>query len=150
MRKRYTPDLREIGALCEANYVRLCRLLPSLQTGDERCFTVHYGTTSSKICLRVDAEHAYTTQVRIEQQQESSQWLQSPAMHIRLYHDARMAEVLSYQSQRSLEGRYQYPNAQMHLPDEKTQLNRYLAEWLKHCLRYGQAQSLFEFTPYPQ
>lgn len=150
MRKRYVPDLRELGALCEANYVRLCRLLPSLNAGDECCFTVNYGQLPAQVCLRVDAEHAYTTQLRIEQQHQGSSWLQPPAMNIRLYHDARMAEVLSYQSHRSLEGRYEYPNPHMRLPDEKTQLNRFLADWLKHCLRYGRAQHVFEFTPQPQ
>ncbi|MBE0483540.1 MAG: DUF1249 domain-containing protein [Bacterioplanes sp.] len=150
MRQRYVPDLRELGALCEANYVRLCRLLANLQAGDERCFIVNYGASTARICLVIEAEHAYTTQLKIEQQHDGSQWLQSPSMHIRLYHDARMAEVLSYQSNRSLDGRYEYPNAQMRLPDEKTQLNRFLADWLKHCLRYGRASQLFEFTPQAQ
>ena len=32
---------------------------------------------------------------------------------------------------------YSYPNAAMHQPDEKSQLNLFLGEWLSHCLACG-------------
>ncbi|HBX56798.1 MAG TPA: DUF1249 domain-containing protein, partial [Pseudomonas sp.] len=52
-------------------------------------------------------------------------------------HDARMAEVISAQSARRFRSIYPYPNAAMHQPDEKTQLNLFLGEWLSHCLACG-------------
>lgn len=62
----------------------------------------------------------------------------NPRMKIRLYHDARMAEVLSTQDIRQVKPRYDYPNYQMHQQDEKQQVNQFLNEWLHLCLDLGQ------------
>ena len=56
---------------------------------------------------------------------------------MRAYHDAGMLEVGSFQSCRRVEARYPYPNRRMHQQDEKYQQNRFLAEWLEHCLQDG-------------
>ena len=61
-----------------------------------------------------------------------------PRMTIRLYHDARVAEVLSTQDIRQVKPRYEYPNTQMHQQDEKQQTNQFLNEWLHLCLHLGQ------------
>ncbi|MGL6349457.1 MAG: DUF1249 domain-containing protein, partial [Aeromonas sp.] len=36
-----------------------------------------------------------------------------------------------------LQPSYDYPNKKMHQRDEKEQVNLFLAEWLKFCLRHG-------------
>jgi hypothetical protein len=64
-------------------------------------------------------------------------------MSIRLYHDARMAEVNSSQNIRWIKPRYDYPNKKMHLPDEKQQINQFLKEWLQLCLQQGQVPVCF-------
>ena len=51
--------------------------------------------------------------------------------------DARMVEVGMFQSHRRIAGRYNYPNARMYQQDEKLQQNRFLADWLEHCLANG-------------
>lgn len=61
-----------------------------------------------------------------------------PRMSIRLYHDARMAEVISSQDIQQVKPRYDYPNQQMHQEDEKQQINQFLNEWLHLCLTHGQ------------
>ena len=63
-----------------------------------------------------------------------------PAMVVRLYHDARMAEVISSQDIKQIKPRYDYPNAAMHHPDEKQQINLFLKEWLQLCHELGQVQ----------
>jgi uncharacterized protein YqiB (DUF1249 family) len=63
-----------------------------------------------------------------------------PRMSIRLYHDARMAEVISTQDIRQVKPRYDYPNSQMHQQDEKQQTNQFLNEWLHLCLQLGQVK----------
>jgi len=60
-----------------------------------------------------------------------------PELEVRVYHDARMAEVVSAGASRHLLGRYPYPNQAMYQPDEKSQLNLFLGEWLSHCLACG-------------
>lgn len=59
-------------------------------------------------------------------------------MSIRLYHDARMAEVISSQDVFQVKPRYDYPNKNMHQQDEKQQINQFLNEWLHLCLEHGQ------------
>ena len=61
-----------------------------------------------------------------------------PRMIIRLYHDARMAEVISSQDICQVKPRYDYPNKNMHQQDEKQQINQFLNEWLHLCLEHGQ------------
>lgn len=63
-----------------------------------------------------------------------------PKMVIRLYHDARMAEVVSNQDIHQVKPRYDYPNKTMHLPDEKQQINVFLKEWLQLSLQLGQTR----------
>ena len=60
-------------------------------------------------------------------------------MTVRLYHDVRSAEVIECEGKRAFASSYVYPNPQMRQPDEKAQLNRFLAEFLNACFRYGVA-----------
>jgi uncharacterized protein YqiB (DUF1249 family) len=62
-----------------------------------------------------------------------------------MYHDARMAEVVEWEGQRGLKGRYEYPNEAMHQEDEKWQRNKFLGELLSYCLREGRALITPEF-----
>jgi uncharacterized protein YqiB (DUF1249 family) len=52
---------------------------------------------------------------------------------VRLYHDARVAEVLGFQGQGRFKPHYDYPNEQMYLPDEKRQVNLMLRDVLNYC-----------------
>ncbi|MGU5550213.1 DUF1249 domain-containing protein, partial [Aeromonas hydrophila] len=44
---------------------------------------------------------------------------------------------VSWQHHPRLQPRYDYPNKNMHQRDEKEQVNLFLADWLKFCLRHG-------------
>jgi uncharacterized protein YqiB (DUF1249 family) len=63
-----------------------------------------------------------------------------PSMEIRLYHDAKVAEVLSSQRVSKLQASYSYPNVNMHLRNEKQMVNAFLAEWLHFCLEQQKMQ----------
>jgi len=54
---------------------------------------------------------------------------------VRLYLDAKLAEVISYQGHQVLQPRYPYPNRRMYYPDEKRQVNLVLYDWLLNCSR---------------
>lgn len=58
-------------------------------------------------------------------------------MTIRIYHDAQVAEVASYQQERSFMPDYDYPNPKMRHRDEKHQINRLLCDWLDYFLMNG-------------
>ena len=60
-----------------------------------------------------------------------------PKMSVRLYHDARVAEVCECAHLKRVRARYDYPNDKMVQQDEKLQRNRFLGDWLSFCLRHG-------------
>lgn len=137
-RERYRVDLLELQSACEANYARLMRLLPDMRNQpDTRRVAMSQGDRLlGVLVLKVTETCPYTTTVQISQQ-DCLPWLPVPQMDVRVYHDARMAEVISAEHARRFRGIYSYPNAQMHQPDEKNQLNLFLGEWLGHCLACG-------------
>lgn len=139
LKKRYTPDIAELGATCEANYLRLGKLRPAEL---DACDTLHYelfaeGHYLGLITLSLKERSRYTDTILLEQTHAAGRWLNNPHMLVRVYHDASMAEVVSAQGHLHIDGFNEYPNGNMHLPDEKSQLNRFLAEWLAICLRFG-------------
>lgn len=138
MKPRYVPDIAKFGAICEANYVQLCRLLHCFDAGT----AVRYGLCNGDrslglIQLEVTEASRYTNLIMLEQIQAIGKWLNNPRLIVRLYHDARMAEVISVTRHTRVEGVNGYPNKKMHLPDEKLQLNQFLGEWLSFCVKHG-------------
>jgi uncharacterized protein len=65
--------------------------------------------------------------------------LPAPRLKVRLYHDAKAAEVIEFQHARRFAAVYPYPNPEMRQPDEKAQVNRFLGEYLSMCLACGGA-----------
>ncbi|MDH1264176.1 MULTISPECIES: DUF1249 domain-containing protein [unclassified Pseudomonas] len=138
VRERYRVDLVELQAACEANYARLMRLLPGMRdvTSARRVALSQGERLLGVLALEVLETCPYTSTIQVRQE-DSLPWLPVPKLEVRVYHDARMAEVVGAQSARRFRSIYPYPNEAMHQPDEKTQLNLFLGEWLSHCLACG-------------
>lgn len=143
LRERYRVDLVGLQTACEANYARLMRLLPDMRsTGAARRVALSEGEQLlGVLALEVLAASPYTSTLQLRQE-HNLPWLPLARLEVRVYHDARMAEVVSADNARHLRSHYPYPNQQMHQPDEKAQLNLFLGEWLSHCLARGH-----ELTP---
>jgi uncharacterized protein len=147
LRERYRVDLVELQAACEANYARLMQLLPGMREQPHpprqpRRVALSQGERLlGVLALEVVETCPYTSTIQVRQE-HSLPWLPIPQLEVRVYHDARMAEVVGAQSARRFRGIYPYPNAAMHQPDEKTQLNLFLGEWLSHCLACGHEMEL--------
>lgn len=160
---KYRPSLSTLMNLCDTNYMLLLRLLADKEeVGEQRCFFI-----SDFLSYTVEVKEVtkYTSLITIAQdalflakQKQTSNEKSStktnksglycdsifrPSMVIRLYHDARMAEVISSQDIRQVKPRYDYPNTQMHHPDEKQQMNVFLKEWLQLCHQLGQVKINF-------
>lgn len=133
--KRYVPDLMSLQRTCEVNYMALMKLLPpGGSVGAERRYQVGNGL---QFQLTVTEESRFTSQVILAQHNpELPSYLQA-RIEIRLYHDVRMAEVCAAQQISMLQPRYDYPNQKMHHRDEKEQVNLFLADWLRFCLKHG-------------
>ncbi len=117
----------------ENNYRNLLRLFPDLID----LATPQIDICNDKMSLSVSVQECsrYTTTIAIRHSfRQQLPYLADMTMKVRIYHDAQVAEVLSYQGQHRFEGRYHYPNPQMRHRDEKRQLNHLLQEWLSYCL----------------
>lgn len=137
-RQRYHINLQALHAECEANYLRLLKILPDFITENSRHIALHTNAGGERRFQFFVIERArYTTTLEITEFGMRPQWGLSAAFSVRLYHDARMAEVTSFQRQRNPELCSDYPNPRMFQPDEKTQWNFLLGEWLAHCLAHG-------------
>lgn len=124
-------------AECDANYLRLMKLFPGLEGMDSTTIGVDVNGSRMEVRLDVQERSPYTTVVRLSQRPEAP-WSRKASLTIRLYHDARSAEVVEYQGRKHfLRAVYDYPNADMRQPDEKAQINRFLGEYLALCLRHG-------------
>jgi uncharacterized protein YqiB (DUF1249 family) len=144
--KSYRPNLVSLMTLCANNYMLLLKILADKSVvGETRHFFISdflaYSVTVKEVTR-------YTSVISFEQDSLNLPTPHSipnivanafhPRMTIRLYHDARVAEVLSTQDIRQVKPRYEYPNTQMHQQDEKQQTNQFLNEWLHLCLHLGQ------------
>ena len=140
-KKPFKLDLAELHAVCEANYARMIRLFPDYENSNRREFVV----AAARVRLEVIERCRYTTIFHIHQRHARDEWLGRLRVEVRAYHDAGMLEVGMFQSHRRIAARYQYPNEGMHQQDEKFQQNRFLADWLEHCLQHGRIG--VEFCP---
>lgn len=139
---RYRPSLAVLMQLCATNYALLMRLLlnssdQKAKAGKQYSFFI---SEQLQYCLTIKEVTRYTTLVNLKQFVADSCYgeILAPTMMIRLYHDARMAEINSSQHIRYIKPRYNFPNDKMHYPDEKQQINQFLKEWLQLCLQQGQ------------
>lgn len=137
-KKRYRIDLPAHMAECDANYLRMMKLFPRLRDDDVNSFGVVLAGQSHRVRLEVLERGPYTTLVELLQLPRAA-WNARPRMVVRLYHDARSAEVVECHGARHFRAVYDYPNPHMHQPDEKVQVNRFLTEFLSMCLRHGVA-----------
>lgn len=133
IRKTYHVDFPELMRLYETNYVKLNALLPAKsEAGHTRC----YEAVSMIYQLHILETTKYTTLIEICQSDQVAVF-PLPTMSVRLYHDARVAEVCSADQLGRIKARYDYPNVKMVQRDEKAQINRFLGDWLTFCLRHG-------------
>ena len=145
--KRYIIDLGRHLSVCDGNYLRLTKLMPNLGRhaedvglmGDRRAFRVPVGSASPAVAIEVVECSRYTTTLALLAQLSGGRGVADLSMKVRLYHDARSAEVVEFQGKRRFESAYDYPNREMRQPDEKAQVNRFLSEFLNACLHHGVA-----------
>lgn len=123
-------------AECDSNYLRLSKLFPELECRDSSSFGVDLNGNRLDVHLEVVERAPYTTLLRLTQA-PGMPFTRTPMLLIRMYHDARSAEVVEYQGERHFRAVYDYPNEDMHQPDEKAQINRFLGEFLALCLKRG-------------
>ena len=131
----YRPRASQLMRIYERNYRLLMPLFQGIQlVGDK----IEYRVCDTVYCFHLLSQTRYTSVVLLEQNGESSLFETGVLpLSIRLYHDAKVAEVCAVPNIGALKPKYEYPNPHMQQQDEKWQLNCFLNDWLRHGLRHG-------------
>lgn len=132
--RRYVPNLAAQQAESAANYLLLNRLMAVLDDDRQAVFGV---PGQGHILLTETERSPYTSFVTLVGL-DRAQWLQVPQLDVRMYHDARMAEIASIDGYRPIQGSHSRTDRRRQA-DEKQQINTYLGEWLRYCLSAGLA-----------
>lgn len=132
----YAYTVGDTVELYERNYAKLLELIPLLRQLDLKCaLTANYEHTLRAELLE---RGPYSVLLRLRYGvNDPIPWLRDMEMQVRLYHDARVAEVVAYQHHQHFRARYEIPNRGMLGRWEKRQVNVFLGEWLNHCLEAG-------------
>lgn len=127
---RYT--VADTVELYEINYERLISLFPRLQETEGACILLL--NAASRLRLDVVENGPQVMVIDLSHDGDAvSGLITRPQMRVRVYHDAKVAEVLSYQQHFRFQSRYRYPNTKMFCRHEKRIVNLFLGEWLEHC-----------------
>jgi uncharacterized protein YqiB (DUF1249 family) len=127
----------------ERNYCALLEMLCLSQVLEQG--RAEFELAGTRIKLNLLERSRYTLLVEIQQSfipGEHQHLLDDLQFKVRLYLDAKLAEVVSYQGQQPLEPRYPFPNKRMFYPDEKRQTNLVLYDWLSNCSRLNFMESV--------
>lgn len=120
----------------EANFERLMWLIPDLHDMEGPVRSA--GSDTMELQLDILERGKYTATIALTHHFHTPGGLVSdPYMRIRLYTDAMVAEVLSYQGHERLQLFQPYPILSSANLREKYQINRFLGEWLDYCIARG-------------
>jgi uncharacterized protein YqiB (DUF1249 family) len=146
--KRYVVDLSATMAVCDANYIRLLKLMPHFGLDAQRSFALPVAVSAlhenigQAVELLVVETFKYTCTIRIRMTAPSGcGFYQPPCILVRVYHDANTAEVISFQEEWHNRITPVPEDAPLFYPDEKEQINMFLAEWLTLCIETGLDQN---------
>lgn len=121
--------------LYEHNYATLCALFPDIVMGHENA--LQYKLEHSSLNIQINEKNKYTLLLQVtEKYADNNVWKRALNMRIRLYTDAKLAEVVSYQGKARFLPKYEMPNPKMYQRDEKCQINHLLYDWLLYLNRF--------------
>ena len=145
--RRSVRDLADLMSIYEANYIRIKQLVPDIANMPlgRRVSLVR---NALDLHLELIERSRYTLTLKLTYcfEDEEGEFL-APDMLVRLYLDARVAEVTRCGR---LRGRRdaEYDRSRQHYPlQDKWRMNRFLQKWLGYCLRQGHRFRPPENTP---
>jgi uncharacterized protein YqiB (DUF1249 family) len=126
-------SIRSLMPVYEDNYRLISRLVPAV--GRTHVPTTFILSAYPRISLSILECARYTSLATLTHSFGvcDGRLLKDMEMRLRIYHDARLLEVLSYQGRGRFAPAYDYPNEDMLSPFEKRQVNVFLGEWLRAC-----------------
>lgn len=130
--------LTDLHGQCELNYLRLEQIFPDMRVTLSKLISAG-ASDKLRLTIEVVERAPYTTQLAISGQVAGLPWAGELEMEVQMYHDARMAEVCRYSSQKLMFIRNRYPNAQMFQRHEKWHANQFLGVWLDYFIQSGRS-----------
>lgn len=133
-------DLRGYISACELNFVRLNKLLP--RCANSHCFDLPaaHGRLAT-LELTVLERCKYMNVVSIVHRSEQA-GLSDLYFQCRVYFDAKVLEVVSFQQQKTVNLTTAWQHKPNHAHDEKMQQQQFLSECLQFYLAFGLGQFL--------
>ena len=120
--------------ICESNYQKLFRLIPDLCSFDK----IAIGHTQNKPALYLDVleRNPYTLTIELSHcfDRQLAEMIE-PGVRIRVYLDAKLAEVIRDHDRPAVDRIDRNPGAVLEIQDYKWRLNYFLQKWLDHCLK---------------
>jgi uncharacterized protein YqiB (DUF1249 family) len=120
--------------VCESNYQKLFKLIPDLMAFNVAAIGLapHHTTLHLEIIER--APYTMTVELSHCFNRDKDKFL-TPAVKIKVYLDAQLAEVLSDHARAAVVQVFKDPSLSREIMNYKWRLNYFLQKWLDHCLK---------------
>lgn len=120
--------------VCESNYQKLFKLIPDLNAFKEAAIGLAPHNTT--LYLEIIERTPYTLTLELSHcfNRDRDEFL-APAVKIRVYLDAQLAEVLSDHARAGVAQVFKDPGLSLEIMNYKWRLNYFLQKWLDHCLK---------------
>ena len=128
------PKTNHQLSVCEANFLRLKKILQSFSKNNYSFETVNPDSSSNIILFNVINRSRHTLIIEAKQNVDYGLF-NSFIMRLQICIDARLAEVISYQGEKAIP--YFIKISKSQSKDEQLQQNRFLTEWLESILKNG-------------
>ena len=121
-------------AVCEANFLRLKKILNNFSVNKYLFETINPDSSSNPISFCVIHRTRHTLIIEAKQKIRLKK-IESLIIRIQISLDAKLAEVISFQGERAVP--YFMKVLKTQSRDEKIQQNRFLTEWLENIFANG-------------
>ena len=121
-------------AVCEANFLRLKKILQGFSKNKYSFETINPDSSSNPINFSVLHRTKYTLIIEAKQKIKFKK-IENIVIRIQISLDAKLAEVISFQGERAVP--YFMKVLETQSKDEKIQQNRFLTEWLEIIFAKG-------------
>ena len=121
-------------AVCEANFLRLKKILKNFSVNKYLFETINHDSSSNPISFNVIHRTKHTLIIEAKQKIKLKK-IENLIIRIQISLDAKLAEVISFQGERAVP--YFMKVLKTQSRDEKIQQNRFLTEWLENIFANG-------------
>lgn len=120
--------------ICESNYHKLLRLIPDLLTFKDKAIGLAPNNTTLHITVIESTPYTMTVELSHCFIRNLDEFIE-PAVKIRIYLDAQLAEVISDHVRASVAQVFKNQGLSREIMNYKWRLNYFLQKWLDHCLK---------------